>query len=517
MPDKLAGIAGEEVLGLLAHLVEKSLIVVEEARDGTTRYRLLGVLRLYGRERAQEAGELPALEQRHRDWCLALAEAVPPEQLDPQHIARLAQEQDNLRAALRWTIARGETEAGLRLGVAAWPLWYVRGLYAEGRAWLAELLALPGAASATRARALTWAGHLAYCQGDYTAAQARLEEALATARGLGAEQEVAVALLFLAHIPRNRGDLQRAEGLYQEALGITRRLGHRVWEVFTLNNLALLAEQRGDAAGAEALGTEALAVARAVGHQPAIAGMLGLLGRDALGRGEYATARQLLEESAALQRAQGFQQALAWSSSALAQVAVAEGDAALAGRLLAEGLALARDTGDLLAVARGLEGVAALVEPGRPERAVRLAAAAAALREALGADLLPAERARLERWQAAATRALGKTAYAEAWSQGCRQSWEQATTEALVAAEAAAATARELMPAADAAPLTPREREIAVLLAQGLTNRQIAEALVISEGTARIHAEHVLGKLALHSRVQVAAWAREHGLLAEDT
>ena len=301
-------IAAADVLGLLAHLVDKSLIVVEETSHGTARYRLLETLRLYGQERVREAGELPALERRHRDWVLALAEALPPEQMDPQHIAHLAQEQDNLRAALRGTIARGETEGGLRLGVALWSLWYVRGLYTEGRTWLGELLALPGADAATpaRARALTWAGHLAYCEGDFATAQARLEEALTTARGLGAEQEEAVALLFLALIPRSRGDLQLAEDLYQESLTITRRLGHRVWAVFTLNNLALMAERWGDAARAETLGTEALALARAVEHQPAIPDMLGLLGRIALGRREYATARHLLEEAAGLQRAQGF-------------------------------------------------------------------------------------------------------------------------------------------------------------------------------------------------------------------
>ena len=117
---------------------------------------------------------------------------------------------------------------------------------------------------------------------------------------------------------------------------------------------------------------------------------------------------------------------------------------------------------------------------------------------------------------AAAGRALGRAAYAAAWAEGWRQSPEQATAEALLAADTAGASAPGRTPAPEVDALTPREREIAALLAHGLTNRQIAEALVISEGTARIHAEHVLGKLALHSRVQVAAWAREHGLLADE-
>ena len=136
--------------------------------------------------------------------------------------------------------------------------------------------------------------------------------------------------------------------------------------------------------------------------------------------------------------------------------------------------------------------------------------------QAVAAEPLPVERARLEHWQSAAGRALGRAAYAAAWAEGWRQSPEQATAEALLAADTAGASAPGRTPAPEVDALTPREREIAALLAHGLTNRQIAEALVISEGTARIHAEHVLGKLALHSRVQVAAWAREHGLLADE-
>ncbi|HYW89766.1 MAG TPA: hypothetical protein VFB50_18475, partial [Chloroflexota bacterium] len=126
-------LAGEDVLPVLARLVDKSLVATETlAVSGSVRYRLLEILREYALDRAHEAGETDRLERGHRDFYLALAEQRPPEMLAPDHIAYLARELDNLRAALRRAIASRDMETGLRLGVALWPLWYVRGLYTEG-------------------------------------------------------------------------------------------------------------------------------------------------------------------------------------------------------------------------------------------------------------------------------------------------------------------------------------------------------------------------------------------------
>jgi hypothetical protein len=102
---------------------------------------------------------------------------------DPDHIAWLSQELDNLRAALRWSIESRNFNAGLRLAKAAGAFWYQRGFYAEGRTWFAELLAASETAAATRERsfALGWASHLAGKQGDFTAASALNAEALVVA------------------------------------------------------------------------------------------------------------------------------------------------------------------------------------------------------------------------------------------------------------------------------------------------------------------------------------------------
>jgi non-specific serine/threonine protein kinase len=133
-----------------------------------------------------------------------------------------------------------------------------------------------------------------------------------------------------------------------------------------------------------------------------------------------------------------------------------------------------------------------------PTRATQLVGSAAALRSALGAQHTPTDRGQLESWQPGVVRRLGPAAYSTAVQQGQVRFLDESVADAIAAARIAA----------DAQPralgLTTREREVAALLEQGLTNRQIAQALVISEGTARIHVQHVLGKLGVSSRSQVA-------------
>src|SRR5262249_49025769 len=146
------------------------------------RFRFLETIRQYAWERLSECGEVDTLRQRHLDWCLGLAPDVqPPGMHHPWHAHDSLQEQDNLRAALLWAIQRGDAEAGLRVAVVLAHIWYMQGHYSEGRARLAELLALRSAdiAPDVQASALTWAGHLAYCQGDLKTAQNLLEKSLA--------------------------------------------------------------------------------------------------------------------------------------------------------------------------------------------------------------------------------------------------------------------------------------------------------------------------------------------------
>jgi DNA-binding CsgD family transcriptional regulator len=191
---------------------------------------------------------------------------------------------------------------------------------------------------------------------------------------------------------------------------------------------------------------------------------------------------------------------MARSLQRLGDLAAGGGDVDLARGHYAESLELWRELGDRWGIARALDGFATLAAAqSQHERALRLGGAAAALRTSLGAPLPTREQGPLERRLAPARLALGEQAAATTWEEGQQLPLEQVIASALAPGVAAL--------------LTPREQEILLLVAQGLTNREISEALVINRRTAETHAYHILSKLGLTSRAQVAGWAAEHGLL----
>jgi non-specific serine/threonine protein kinase len=174
-----------------------------------------------------------------------------------------------------------------------------------------------------------------------------------------------------------------------------------------------------------------------------------------------------------------------------------------------------RDLGDKQGLAEGLEGMAyAAAGQGQAARAARLFGAVEALREALGAPIFPCDRADHERHAAMARRALGEGAFDAARAAGRALPLDDAVAYALSAEDPVPAGGRRTANRSGD-PLTPREREVAALLARGYTDRRIAEALVITEGTAGVHVEHILTKLGFRSRAQVAVWAAGRGLLNE--
>jgi tetratricopeptide (TPR) repeat protein len=144
-----------EAVAVLGRLIDKSLVHVEEG-SGERRYRLLETVRQYALERLEEAGERSAFERRHRDWYIALAESdpAPPGELPARTTLRgLDRERDNLRAALASALL-ADSQAALRLAVALWRFWLMRGYLAEGYRWLTAALAAAPEPTAVRARAL---------------------------------------------------------------------------------------------------------------------------------------------------------------------------------------------------------------------------------------------------------------------------------------------------------------------------------------------------------------------------
>jgi non-specific serine/threonine protein kinase len=195
----------------------------------------------------------------------------------------------------------------------------------------------------------------------------------------------------------------------------------------------------------------------------------------------------------------------------LGRIALAQGELADARTYFRDSLSTLREPGDLTRIAVVLEGLAGLAARGpQPNRAFRLVGAASALRDGIGAPRSPGDHADLERWLAPVGQARDEEARAGWRAEGRAMTLDQAIEYALEDALPPSPSAGSMA----ASALSPREREVALLVAQGRTNREIAEQLVISEGTARVHVSHILDRLGLRSRAQLAVWAVDNGLRA---
>jgi predicted ATPase/DNA-binding CsgD family transcriptional regulator len=461
--------ASEDVLELLAGLVDKS-VVIAEPRGQAVRFHLLETLRAYASEKLAEAGEVEALRARHQRWFVDLVERLYPHEWGPRLPAvwrELEAEQDNLRAAMERGQAPGGDAAGaLALAGALHRFWLVVGHISEGRAWTERLLPLAPAPRPARALGLLGAGFLALFQDDLVEARTLLEECLTLSRAVGYDYGAAIALLMLGAVAVQQGELDRAEALFEAcrpAWPADRTDGSKVGRGMWLFWQGHLARARGVHERVTALFEQALVSAREGDDAWALCLTLDHLGDALLVDGEYERAAGLLRESLARRLELSDRLGLAMSLDALAQVASAQRES---------------------------------------ERAARLFGAAEALREGTGFRPLRGWSTAHERWLDEARSALGARRFEAGWASGRAMRLDEAVAYALgKTAPPAPAPA-----AAGPAALTPREREVAGLVAQGLTTREIAERLVIAPGTAALHVEHIRAKLGFHTRAQIAAW-----------
>ena len=506
---------GLDALGAVESLLDKSLLRQEPAAAQTEpRFGMLETMREYALERLRESGEEGVTLRRHARYYLVGADVPVAEMKLPQQklwLQSLDAEHDNLRAALAWCQAAGEAELGLSAAsLLAW-FWIVRGYVTEGRRRLTALLAAAiTAAPELRAEALRVIGSLALHQSDYTAARALFEHSLAIRRKLGEPAGLLSALSSLGAVAMQQGEIESAEHYFEDALEIQTKLEDRVGIAESLNNLANLAHERGDLPRARELYERSLAVQQlGLRYRPDV--VLHNLGVVAQEQGDLVEARRHFENSVAVRRALGDTAGLALSLAKLGEVIFSMGDAHSAHRLLCESLTLQRDFGDRAGMAFSLERLAmAAAARNQPRQALRLAAAAEALREAIGTPLGPGARAVRDRWLDVARAELKPDDAAAAWDSGKDLGLDQVVAEAMQFDPSRPDTPHAADPVS---LLSPREREVAALVAQGLTNRDIAERLVVSERTAENHVQHVLNRLGLRSRAQVAAWAVQHGLL----
>jgi predicted ATPase/DNA-binding NarL/FixJ family response regulator len=524
------GLDSSEVIDLLQHLVDRSLVVAEEHADGTNRYRLLEMLQQYAQERLFECGEADGARRQHAACFLALAERAEAELRGPGEIswsARLEGENENLRAALRWLVDRGEAEQALRMASALWRFWSVRGHLIEGLVWLEQALALAGAGGGgatvevlrARAGALNGAGNLAIARGEHARATAFLEESLALRRRLGDTAGEAISLHNLGLSSRSLGDRALARACFDKSLILFRNLGETRNAGLALLNLGRLSHDEGDQERARTLFMEALAHFQAAGSAQAIATALNRLGELARDRGELPAAVRFHGEALSRHRGRGDPWGVGLTLTFLARIAMLQRDHVQAMTLASQslralkGVGADRDTAAALVVAATLACVA-----GQASIGAQLLGSVA--RTYPDGSAIGPEQALFEQALAVTRAALGEDVHEQAWAEGQRRTLDEAIDVALSLAEAAPPTASEQASRPASPPvgaLTRREREVAAWIARGLTNRQIADELVISEMTADSHVGHILRKLGFRSRAQVAAWAVERGLTPPDS
>jgi predicted ATPase/DNA-binding CsgD family transcriptional regulator len=536
--DMLDGVAG---------LVDKSLLRQETQADGEPRLLILETIREYALERLKASGEADAMRRKHATFFLTLAEVAYPRMFSAElstWYKRLEIEHNNLRAALHWTLEHQEAEMGLRLAGALSRFWRSHNHAREGRNWFKQVLAQSGAQAhtAARARALRGAGLLVTVHGDFPEACQLLEESVLIGREVGAasRRDLAHALALLGHVAILQGYPNVARELAGEGLRLFQEVGEVWGTAFSLYYLGRATLELGDPVAAHALLEESAKLFRNLGDRQISVLPLDALGLVALQQGDGAGARTYFEEVLSIARETEDDEHIADALAHLGSVALRRSDYSQAATLYQQSLVLYRELGDKAGIVEDLAGVAEVASlVGQPERAVRLLGAVEAQREASGIRLSPLRHAEYDRTVEGIRAYLGDAAFAEAWAQGRAMPLEQAISQALETKdELLADTVQQQKNEEEAAsdlpfdtlsppspPLSPRralkqhfggltarEREVARLVAQGKSNRAIADELVVGISTVEAHITHILSKLGFSSRAQLAAWAVDKGL-----
>jgi predicted ATPase/DNA-binding CsgD family transcriptional regulator len=474
------GVGEGDVLDLLSNLVDKSLVVAAQTTgDGGVRYRMLESVRHYAQELLEESGEAEEALRRHAAFFVALAEKARPKlRAAPQveWLERLEKENSNLRGALSWALSAEDIVTAARLGWALWVFWRIRNHQLEGRRWMEQVLArrdelpLP-----LRARAIMAAEAMAYAQG---------------------------------------GD-EVVERYAEELMEISRRVGRDPHaEAYAHTGFGLVATARGDFEAATEHLEAALPLLQESGEEDMAAQAHTWLGTVLLLQGDHEGARRRFEEGLALGRSIGDRLSVCNALFNLAQLALAGGDYDTASHRFVEGIAPSEELGDRGNVAYILEGLGIVAGArGEAGRAARLLGASEALISAIGLrghTYYQPYRSLYESTAAVVRSRLDKEGFEEAQAEGRAMDFERAVEYALSQEEQAPPTAS--VPEYPAG-LTRREAEVLRLVAQGMTNAQVAQELYLSPRTVNGHLNYIYRKLEVTSRSAAVRFAVEHGLV----
>jgi predicted ATPase/DNA-binding CsgD family transcriptional regulator len=474
------GIPRDDVLNLVASLVNKSIIVRQQATDHSTAwYHMLESIRQYGAERLTGQDQVRALRIRHRNHYRSLADRFAAEGFGPGQadwFIRLRRESGNLRAALEFCLAE-ERDGTAALDIAApiWNFWFA-GFLREGYRYLIRALDMATEPTRGRAYGLWAASYLAMFATDFERNATMLAECVEIAAGLDDDLLQARIKECQGQATLYQGDLPGAISLLEQARREFQAIGDALGEFDTLILLTactfFLDDPRADQFSRQALA---------------------------------------LAEQHRAQSSMGY----AYWSVGIAQWRA--GDFHQATRSLRTSVRLFQPLHDLTGISFGVQALswcAAFAEPG--ERAARLLGASQAVWRTSGAKVDETNaysvfdtRSENALREVLGPAALDSDAFETAFAVGASYSFEEAVALALGEDLATDGSGEDTRGTARPGGLTRREREIAGLLAEGLTNKEIATRLVISQRTVESHVDHVLAKLGLTSRAQVAGWVAD--------
>ncbi|WP_067905048.1 protein kinase domain-containing protein [Nocardia vaccinii] len=473
------GLTQSELLDALCALVDKSILIRDET-DGTVRFRMLETVQEYGKKKAEDSGKHLQYARRHRQWCERLATQAEKEWVGPHQlrwIARLERELPNLRRALEFGLAESD-DCTLRITAALHMFWTLRGRLSVGRRWCERALDHTTVAPTTdRAKTLYVANVTAAMQGDLPV----VTETLTQLRALAEQAAEPLVTAFLAHAEGNTclagadGDMVRAGALLAAAVDTYEATGNLKQELDARISLGWAYALHGD--------TE-----RALAD---------------------------LDKGLAITESSGEMMLRSWLSWAAGFTVWRRDEPDRAVHLLQQGIRSARLVADPLVAGACLETLAWIAaNQHHTRRAAVLMGTAGSLERVTGGSALMFRGLHAYRDECvrSSREALGERAFEAARQEGAAMSFDTAVSFALgERAEAAEPASRSV------GKLTKRERQVADLVAQGLTNKAIAARLVISQRTAEGHVEHILTKLGFASRAQIAAWTAEHHSLQPGT
>jgi predicted ATPase/DNA-binding XRE family transcriptional regulator len=395
--ETVCAIPADHLTEVLESLVDKSLLRREGDAPAEVRYWMLETIREYALEKLRECGEDDDTRKRHSEFFLAFA-ADGNAQLgsaeQAEWLNRMDVEHDNFRAVLQRAIERGDALLALNLsGTMRW-FWYLRGYMGEGRQWLADAVAMPGAdTTRERAEALIGLGVLAERMGEYQESRNALLESIKLWRALGDREGVAKGLHNLANVALEHGDYEHAEQYYMENLAFWRETNDTLSIGMTLHNLSMIAYTRGDYDRAIDLCQECITLLEGSGNMPGVGRSLITMGEVARLKGDYEQAGEYYERSLRINREYEDSRGVNLLMYNLGYVELHRGNLPKAEDYFREAFRLDIEAGDRPGITLDLIAMAGIAAAkGDPEKAARLFGAAETLRKATdftldGADL----------------------------------------------------------------------------------------------------------------------------------